>query len=132
MIPTEPARTNGSEGSAASAPDVDRSFDYQEPPSGQGCLFRFLLGSVIWAIAGLALTLTFQAAIPHYPEVRSYLIAASVVALVITCGGPLAVATVESYRLHRSLRPALATIAWVLVVGAIWSALTSRGDSDEE
>lgn len=90
---------------------------------------RLLLASVVVAAIGLALTMMFQSMIPAHPHERELLIAASLVSFYgVTCLGSLALPVLYSYRVHGSLRPALRTIAFVLVVGAIWSALTNRVD----
>ena len=91
------------------------------------------VASVMVAVIGLTLTIVFQAMIPAHPDDRNLLIATSLVAFYgIACLGSLSISVVHSYRVHRSLRPALRTIARVLVVGAIWSALTNRTNDTKE
>lgn len=90
---------------------------------------RLFLASVVIAAIGVALTAMFQLMIPAYPHKRDLLITASLVSFYgVACMGSLSVSVVHSYRVHGSLRPALRTIVWVLVVGAIFSALTNRSD----
>lgn len=94
---------------------------------------RLFMASVIIAAIGVALTAMFQLMIPAHPHERDLLIAASLVSFYgVACMGSLSVSVVHSYRVHGSLKPALRRIAWVLVVGAIWSALTNRANDTKE
>ena len=94
---------------------------------------RLFLASVVIAAIGVALTATFQLMIPAYPHQRDLLITASLFSFYgVACMGSLSVSVAHSYRIHGSLRPALRTIAYVLVVGAIWSALTNRTDDTKD
>lgn len=94
---------------------------------------RLFVASVVIAAIGVALTAMFQIMIPSHPHERDLLIAASLVSFYgVACIGSLSVPLRYSYLVHGSMRPALRTIAWVLVVGAICSALTNRTDDTKE
>ena len=96
-------------------------------------LFRSFLAMVAVTVLGFGSALTCQALIPKYPEWRTVLIWASMVLLFgVGCVVPIAIAMRTSYRTCGSLRPALATILRVLVIGLIWSAVTNRDDDTRE
>lgn len=93
--------------------------------------FLVILSGVVVLVTGFTLTLVFQALIPTHPEMKDTLIWASIASLVVGCVGPIAIAMADSYRVHGSLRPALWTMARVLIIGVIWSAITNRNDETE-
>lgn len=132
--PTQPRQPStppeGSEQGLASHWEEQGPSDDPAPYPPRGALRAFIVMTGV-ALVGFGIAIACQALISRHPEWRSVLIWASMISLfVVGCVGPIAVATRYSYRVHGSIRPALWTIARVLVVGLIWSAMTSRPDGD--
>ena len=115
---------------------LESDWEEQEPSNDavrhpQRRALRTFIGLMAVALVGFSAALACQALVPRHPEWRSALIWASIVSLIaIGCVGPIAIAMRYSYRVHGSIRPALWTIARVLVIGLIWSAMTNRPDDD--